>query len=194
MKIPYGKQLQICRRRMFVSPPEIAKEFDLSEGTVYAVLKRNAHIVEAAKKRMEEDAVDYVSGRSGELDIGVDDAVDFQGEPDEKNGDGRAKLIRFRDLMNADVPYAEAAGIVKMNPSTAHSYSRAWVFQRTLNAKGARYSLPVLARFFELLDIGHSAAEAAEAVGMKLGTANAYHLGWKLKNGLLRALKETDNV
>ena len=57
MKIPYGVQMQICRRRMYASPTEIAEEFNLSTGAVFNVLRRNADVVDELEAFLRQKTV-----------------------------------------------------------------------------------------------------------------------------------------
>ena len=52
MKIPFATQMAICRRYMYVSADQIAKEFNVSRGAVYNALKRNADVVESLETFM----------------------------------------------------------------------------------------------------------------------------------------------
>ena len=57
MKIPYGTEMQIVRRRMQTSLQETAREFGMSRAGVMNIMKRNKDIVDEAKSRMREDAI-----------------------------------------------------------------------------------------------------------------------------------------
>lgn len=63
-KIPFKTEMQIVKRRLESTIDATAEEFGISRGAVIAVMKRNADIVEDAKRKMREDASDYIAGRS----------------------------------------------------------------------------------------------------------------------------------
>ena len=174
MKVPYGIQLKICHRRMFATTTEIANEFGMAEGTIFAILKRNQDVLDELQAVLRRKTINNEPIYDGNASVNVG----------ESRGYTTAQLSMFRDLLNDGVHYVEAGATVGMPDSTAHGYSRAWPEHRRDSSKKSdnQYG-EKLDRFFDLLDNGISKESAAKAVGMKHSTAQTYYRSWEIKNG-----------
>ena len=59
-RLPYAVEMQILRRRMYVSVAEVCEEFGVSSNSVYQIMERNSDLVAKAEEQIRQETLDGI--------------------------------------------------------------------------------------------------------------------------------------